>query len=210
MIRHPHGDFALFVGELPSTAPKPALWSQPALRGLDQRRRAAARPGGTGQDPVMDLRANDAAWLRLKLDALATVQEERAFEMPMPPSTARRASSRRCGRHRPPSSAGVASSLARCGRRPTPVVDAMFSRAEPRTGISGTLAWAVDVDNPATNEQFTFTLRKSCCPPGLEGSRRRRHRPARWASRQLPACPGRHGQHCSASTCASSTRPGSA
>ncbi|MFZ8390685.1 hypothetical protein ACO1L1_14135, partial [Staphylococcus aureus] len=37
-----------------------------------------------------DLRTNDAAWLRLKLDALATVAEERAFERPMPPSGEKR------------------------------------------------------------------------------------------------------------------------
>ncbi|MED5621965.1 hypothetical protein VPH43_21975 [Ideonella sp. BN130291] len=34
------------------------------------------------------------------------------------------------------------------GRAPTPVVDAMFSLDEPHTGPSGTLAWAVDVQNP--------------------------------------------------------------
>lgn len=43
---------------------------------------------------------------------------------------------------------------------PTPVMDAMFSREEPRTGTSGTLAWAVDVDNPATGERFTLTLKE--------------------------------------------------
>ena len=32
----------------------------------------------------------------------------------------------------------------------TPVMDAMFSIDEPHTGPSGTLAWAVDVDNAAT------------------------------------------------------------
>ena len=36
----------------------------------------------------------------------------------------------------------------------------MFSRDEPRTGPSGTLAWAVDVDNPATGEAFTVTLKE--------------------------------------------------
>jgi ribonucleoside-diphosphate reductase alpha chain len=40
------------------------------------------------------------------------------------------------------------------------VIDAMFSREEPRTGTSGTLAWAVDVDNPATRERFTLTLKE--------------------------------------------------
>ena len=43
---------------------------------------------------------------------------------------------------------------------PTPVLDAMFSREEPRTTTAGTLAWAVDVDNPATGEAFTLTLKE--------------------------------------------------
>jgi ribonucleoside-diphosphate reductase alpha chain len=36
----------------------------------------------------------------------------------------------------------------------------MFSREEPRTGSSGTLAWAVDVDNPASGERLTLTLKE--------------------------------------------------
>jgi ribonucleoside-diphosphate reductase alpha chain len=36
----------------------------------------------------------------------------------------------------------------------------MFSRSEPQTGPSGTLAWSVDVDNPATGEAFTVTLKE--------------------------------------------------
>ena len=47
---------------------------------------------------------------------------------------------------------------------PTPVLDAMFSREEPRTGTAGTLAWAVDVDNPATGELFTLTLKEVSLP----------------------------------------------
>ncbi|KAI1699010.1 hypothetical protein Ddc_18802 [Ditylenchus destructor] len=53
-----------------------------ALRGLGH---GAEQPRGLGamaKTLSMDLRANDAAWLRLKLDALATVAEERSFEMP--------------------------------------------------------------------------------------------------------------------------------
>ena len=34
----------------------------------------------------------------------------------------------------------------------------------PRTGTSGTLAWAVDVDNPATGESFTLTLKEVTLP----------------------------------------------
>jgi ribonucleoside-diphosphate reductase alpha chain len=53
---------------------------------------------------------------------------------------------------------------------PTPVLDAMFSRDEPRTTADGTLAWAVDVDNPATGEAFTLTL-KEVSLPGPDGTR---------------------------------------
>jgi len=48
----------------------------------------------------------------------------------------------------------------------TPVVDAMFSRDEPRTSTSGTLAWAVDVSNPASGESFTLTLKEVQLPAG--------------------------------------------
>ena len=46
-------------------------------------------------------------------------------------------------------------------------MDAMFSVTEPHTGPSGTLAWAVDIDNPATGEAFTLTLKEVTLPtPG--------------------------------------------
>ena len=76
----------------------------------------------------MDLRANDAAWLQLKLDALATVAEERSFEMPFPPYGEKRLFP------------GVVAATAavirwRCEQLnalggktgPTPVLDAMFA-----------------------------------------------------------------------------------
>jgi ribonucleoside-diphosphate reductase alpha chain len=53
---------------------------------------------------------------------------------------------------------------------PTPVLDAMFSRDEPRTGTAGTLAWAVDVDNHATGESFTVTLKEVSLPAPDGGS----------------------------------------
>ena len=45
----------------------------------------------------------------------------------------------------------------------------MFSIDEPRTGPSGTLAWSVDIDNPASGEQFALTL-KEVTLPGADGS----------------------------------------
>jgi ribonucleoside-diphosphate reductase alpha chain len=171
LIQHPHGDFALFIGELPLDGPDGGLFGRNLpfevwVNGAEQPRGLAA----LAKTLSTDLRTNDAAWLRLKLDALATVAEERAFEMPMPPSGEKRLFP------------GVVAATAavirwRCEQLgalqeggPTPVVDAMFSRNEPRTGISGTLAWAVDVDNPATNEQFTLTLKEVVLPTPEGGS----------------------------------------
>ena len=165
MIRHPHGDFALFVGELPAEGPDAGLFGKNLpfevwVNGAEQPRGLAA----VAKTLSMDLRSNDAAWLRLKLDALATVAEERAFEMPIPPSGESRLFP------------GVVAATAavirwRCEQLgalqdggATPVIDAMFSREEPRTSTMGTLAWAVDVDNPATNEQFTLTLKEVSLP----------------------------------------------
>jgi len=170
MIQHPHGEFALFVGELPAEAgPDLGLFGKTLpfevwVNGAEQPRGLAAM----AKTLSMDMRANDPQWLKLKLDALATVAEERAFEMPFPPHGERRLFP------------GVVAATAavirwRCEQLGalqegghTPVLDAMFSRDEPRTSASGTLAWAVDVSNPATGEDFTVTL-KEVQLPGSEG-----------------------------------------
>ena len=168
MVHHPFGDFALFVGELAPEeggAPKPfEVW----VNGTDQPRGL----GALAKTLSMDLRANDPAWLQLKLDALATVAEEHSFEMPFPPH----------GENRlfPGVVAATAAVIRwRCDQLkalpaddrhvPTPVIDAMFSRGEPQTGPSGTLAWSVDINNPATGEVFTVTL-KEVNLPGPDGA----------------------------------------
>jgi ribonucleoside-diphosphate reductase alpha chain len=171
MIQHPHGEFALFVGELPAEAgPDMGLFGKTLpfevwVNGAEQPRGLAAM----AKTLSMDMRANDPQWLKLKLDALATVAEERAFEMPFPPHGEKRLFP------------GVVAATAavirwRCEQLGalqegghTPVLDAMFSREEPRTTASGTLAWAVDVSNPATGEAFTVTLKEVQLPSGEGG-----------------------------------------
>jgi ribonucleoside-diphosphate reductase alpha chain len=162
LIQHPHGDFSLFVGELPAEAgPGTGLFGTTLpfevwVNGAEQPRGL----GALAKTLSMDMRANDPQWLKLKLDALATVAEERSFEMPFPPAGEKRLF--------PGVVAATASVIRwRCEQLgalqeggPTPVMDALFSRDEPRTGTSGTLAWAVDVDNPATGESFTLTLKE--------------------------------------------------
>ena len=171
MIQHPHGEFALFVGELPGEAgPDVGLFGKTLpfevwVNGAEQPRGL----GALAKTLSMDMRANDPQWLKLKLDALATVAEERAFDMPFPPQGERRLFP------------GVVAATAavirwRCEQLgalqdggSTPVLDAMFSRDEPRTGANGTLAWAVDVSNPATGEDFTVTLKEVQLPSGEGG-----------------------------------------
>ena len=168
MVRHPFGNFALFVGELPDEArgggPAPfEVW----VNGAEQPRGL----GALAKTLSMDLRTRDAAWVRLKLDALATVQEEHSFDMPFPPNGQ--------VRRFPGVVAATAAVIRwRCEQlglwsdaaAATPVIEAMFSREEPRTGPHGTLAWAVDVHNPASDEQLTVTLKEVVLPDGQGGS----------------------------------------
>jgi ribonucleoside-diphosphate reductase alpha chain len=168
LIQHPFGDFALFVGEWPrdeGAKPQPfEVW----VNGAEQPRGL----GALAKTLSMDLRADDPAWLELKLDALATVAEERPFEMPFPPHGERR-----------PFPGFVAATAAvlrwRCEQlgvlppskdAPTPVMDALFARDEPHTDASGTLAWAVDVDNPASGEHFTLMLKEVTLPGPADGT----------------------------------------
>jgi ribonucleoside-diphosphate reductase alpha chain len=169
LIQHPFGDFALFVGEWPrdeqaGSPPQPfEVW----VNGAEQPRGL----GALAKTLSMDLRADDPAWLQLKLDALATVSEEHPLEMPFPPHGERRrfpglvAATAGVIRWRceqlgvlPPKSGAA-----------TPVIDALFARDEPHTDSSGTLAWAVDIDNPASGEHFTVTL-KEVTLPGQDGT----------------------------------------
>jgi ribonucleoside-diphosphate reductase alpha chain len=167
MVDHPFGSFALFVGEAPAEgdAPARALPFEVWVNGAEQPRGL----GALAKTLSMDLRARDAEWVKLKLDALATVEEEHAFDMPFPPHG------------EPRRFPGVVAATAavirwRCEqlgmwtqRRPTPVLDAMFSRDEPRTGPDGTLAWAADLSNPATGEDFTVTLKEVSLPLSAGG-----------------------------------------
>ena len=86
----------------------------------------------------MDMRSEDRAWLKMKLDALARARDEQGFAIPMPPSGERQWQS------------GVVSAFAnivrlRCeqlgvfdhlDQHPTPMLNALFSKKEPKAGRS--------------------------------------------------------------------------
>ena len=162
MVEAPHGEFALFVGQIENDLGR-AVPFEVWVNGTEQPRGI----GAVAKTLSMDMRANDKAWLKLKLDALAKTQDDEPFELPMPPNGERKLVP------------GVVSALAqvvryRCeklgaleGTEATPVIDCMFSRDEPKTGTDGTLSWTVDVVNPAAGEEFVLGLKEITLPDGV-------------------------------------------
>ena len=78
MIEHPQYRFAVFVGHVENGKPHPfEVW----VNGSEQPRGL----GALAKTLSMDMRANDSAWLKLKLDTLAKAGGDEPFEMPFPP-----------------------------------------------------------------------------------------------------------------------------
>ena len=164
--------FAIFIGQVDTADGKPMpfeVW----VNGAEQPRGL----GAIAKALSMDMRSEDRAWLKMKLDALAKARDEQGFQLAMPPTGERL--------WQP----GVVAAFAnivrwRCEHlgvfaeshgqgellhRPTPVVDALFSRKEPKAGPLGTMSWTVDVENPNTGDDFVLGVKELQLP---DGSRR--------------------------------------
>ncbi|HRO61927.1 MAG TPA: ribonucleoside-diphosphate reductase, adenosylcobalamin-dependent, partial [Burkholderiaceae bacterium] len=118
----------------------------------------------------MDMRSNDRGWLRLKLDALARTRDEQPLQLPFPPDGEVRWSP------------GVVAAFAeivrqRCDEllanddaldtQPTPMLDALMFRKEPRSGPLGTLSWTADIANAATGDDFVLGVKELQLPDGI-------------------------------------------
>ncbi|WP_332672468.1 adenosylcobalamin-dependent ribonucleoside-diphosphate reductase [Aromatoleum sp.] len=159
MLDTPQGDFALFVGHIENNGHGGfpfEVW----VNGADQPRGL----GAVAKTLSMDMRANDQGWLKLKLETLAKTIGEKSFEMPFPPHGEKTLFP------------GTVSAFAqvvryRCEKLgalteggATPVLDTLFSLQEPKTGTDGTLSWTVDIQNPATGEDFVLGLKEITLP----------------------------------------------
>ena len=161
MIEYPQGRFALFVGHI-DTEDGRAFPFEVWVNGAEQPRGL----GALAKSLSMDMRANDRGWLKLKLESLAKTRGDDACSIPFPPD----------GEAKPVPSivAGVARLIrwrleqlqALDAEGPTPVLDALFSLKEPKTGTDGTLSWTVDVLNPASGDDFVLGLKEIRMPDG--------------------------------------------
>jgi len=171
MIQHPGGDFALFVGHVEEDGR--AFPFEAWVNGAEQPRGL----GAVAKTLSMDMRANDRAWLALKLDVLAKTPGEQSIELPFPPHGERKLVPSvtagvaqvirwRCEQLGALDEAGAPDLISPAGR-PHPVLDAMFAVEEPKTGTDGTLSWTVDVRNPASGEDFVLGLKEIMLPDGV-------------------------------------------
>jgi len=162
MLEYPQGSFALFVGHVINGGGRPwpfEVW----VNGAEQPRGL----GALAKTLSMDMRANDRAWLKLKLDTLAKTRSNDACTIPFPPE----------GEPKPvPSIVSAVAQLLRWQldqldaldrEGPSPVLDALFSLKEPKTGTDGTISWTVDVLNPATGDDFVLGLKEITLPDGV-------------------------------------------
>jgi ribonucleoside-diphosphate reductase alpha chain len=172
MIEHPQYRFAVFVGHVEDGSAGGAphafeVW----VNGSEQPRGL----GALAKTLSMDMRANDHAWLMLKLETLAKSGGDDAFDMPFPP---------RGEKKRMPSVVAAFAQIIKWrveqlhkglagdfsltgGEGVSPVVDAMFSLKEPKTGTDGTMSWTVDVLNPRTGDDFVLGLKEITLPDGI-------------------------------------------
>jgi ribonucleoside-diphosphate reductase alpha chain len=162
MIDSPVGKFALFIGHVEGEAVQRAFPFEVWVNGAEQPRGL----GAVAKTLSMDMRANDRAWLKMKLDALALTVGDDGFDMRMPPHGEKK---------RVPSMVSALGQVVRwrCEQLKafddagaSPLLDALFSLEEPRTGTDGTLAWTVDIANPASGEEFVMGLKEMHMPDG--------------------------------------------
>ncbi len=161
-VEHPLGNFVVFVGHVENGEPVPfEVW----VNGAEQPRGL----GALAKSLSMDMRSNDRGWLWRKLESLMRAAGDDGFDLAMPPDgkplrvPSLVAGFARLVHHR----CEELGAFAHPG--PTPVLDALMSPKEPKTGTDGTLSWTVDVLNPATGDDFVLGVKELVLP---DGSRR--------------------------------------
>jgi ribonucleoside-diphosphate reductase alpha chain len=157
MVDHPLGSFAVFVGHLENGAAVPfEVW----INGAEQPRGL----GALAKSLSMDMRSSDHGWLKAKLESLMKAHSDDGFELMLGGEPVRV----------PSLVAGFARLVwHRCDElqvferiADTPVLDALMSPKEPKTGTDGTMSWTVDILNIATGDDFVMGVKELILPNG--------------------------------------------
>jgi ribonucleoside-diphosphate reductase alpha chain len=160
MVESPFGQFAIFVGHVENGKPHPfEVW----VNGNEQPRGL----GAVAKTLSMDMRAEDTAWLTMKLDILARTAGDDAFDCPMPPAGETKrvpslvAAFARIVRYRVDQLGALSGA-----RGDSPVLDALFAKKEPKTGTDGTMSWTADVHNAVSGDDFLLIVKELVLPGG--------------------------------------------
>ena len=160
LIENPQGRFAVFVGEVQNGRPHPfEVWvmGDETPRGM----------GAVAKTLSMDMRTEDAGWLKMKLDALMKAQGDDGFMLELPPD----------GKivQVPSLVSGFAQivnyRLQETGAldaesEKSPMLGALISKKEPKAGVNGTMSWTVDINNHATGDDFVLGVKELTMPNG--------------------------------------------
>lgn len=158
-VDHPQGAHAIVVGHYQNGRSFPL---EVHLAGNEQPRGLAA----IAKSLSVDMRTGDAGWLAMKLESLRNTDGDDGFDM-VDPETGKtvRASSLVSGFARYVTHAlNQIDALANTSE--SIMVDALFSRREPKSGPGGTVSWSVDIANPATGDDFVMTVKEAAMPDG--------------------------------------------
>ena len=153
LVNHPESPFSVVIGESDDESVRSPfeVWvnGYEAPTGLS----ALAKILST------DMRSVDRAFLKMKLDSIAKTAGTE-FDFPFPPDGDVK---------RVPSTVAALARIVthRCEELSdfesdeTPLLDALLSRKEPRSGTDGTLSWTVDIKNPATGDDFCLFIKEA-------------------------------------------------
>jgi ribonucleoside-diphosphate reductase alpha chain len=161
VVKHPLGTFVIFVSHTSNGHNHPfEVW----VNGAEQPRGL----GALAKSLSMDMRTQDAVWVRMKLEMLMKTAGDDAFDMPMPPDgeTKRMPSLVSAFAHLLKYRIETLGALEASADATTPMMDALFAKKEPKTGTDGTMSWTVDIANAGTGDDFVLGLKELMLPDG--------------------------------------------
>lgn len=161
VVKHPLGSFVTFVSHTTNGHNHPfEVW----VNGSEQPRGL----GALAKSLSMDMRTSDPVWVRMKLEMLMKTAGDDAFDMPMPPNgeVQRMPSLVSAFAHLLKYRIEELGALEASADAATPMMDALFSKKEPKTGTDGTMSWTVDIVNAGTGDDFVLGLKELVLPDG--------------------------------------------